>query len=423
MATNRLFHGWIIVAASFAIMSVSYGIFFSWPVFYVAILDQFGWGRAETALIFSTGSLLYGFASPVAGALFDRFGPRRLFIAGAVVLAAGAFGASQSSTIWQFVTFFGLMVALGACAAGFIPSAAMISNWFIKKRATALGIAQASVRDSFLFVPLIQLAITGWGWQTTYRAMAALSLLVIVPLALLLRARPQDMGLLPDGGTYKGRQPGNSEGKSPSEQAGNRTLSLSLKQPRFWGMFVVMLGAGFGLTPIINHHVAFITDMGFSAMFAAALLTVYAVACLLGRLSGFVSDFTGRALGATFASLGVVAGMVMLILARDVPAAWMLYLYVILFGYFGGMCIPAYSALAADMFQGRDFGTIFGLANVGYGAGISLGNWLFGYIFDNTGTYFLAFISVIFMMTMQIVAIWMVAPRRGLAQVLKSPHR
>ena len=194
----KIFYGWVIVAISFVVMTASYTGLYSWPLFYVSILEEFGWSRAGTALIFSFAGLVYALTSPISGALFDRLGPRKLFTIGASLITIGVVGCSQSSEVWQFCIFLGLFAALGLSATGFTPNVALISGWFEKKRAMAVGISAMGTRDTFLLAPLIQLIIIALGWRNAYLVLAAFAA-SIIPLAQFLRTRPQDMGLLPDG--------------------------------------------------------------------------------------------------------------------------------------------------------------------------------------------------------------------------------
>ena len=165
ISKDRIFYGWVIVAIALVIMTVTYAVYQSWTVFYVSILDTFGWGRAETALIFSAAALVYAIGSPISGYLFDKFGPRRLFTIAAVLIAFGLVGCSRATDIWQFALFNAILIASGTALSGFVPNLALVSRWFDRRRATAVGTAQMGTRDSFLLIPLIQLAISGFSYQ------------------------------------------------------------------------------------------------------------------------------------------------------------------------------------------------------------------------------------------------------------------
>jgi MFS family permease len=199
---NRFFYGWVIVGVSFIVLAAGTTLWFSFPIFYVEILNQFNWGRAATAIFFSLGGIIYGISSPIAGFLFDRFGPRKAFSAAALILALGALGTSQSNQIWQFCLAYGVVLAFGVALVGFPPAVALVSNWFVKRRGTALGFAQMGLQGTFLIAPLIQFLILTVGWRSTYQLLAAAVFIIIAPLSIaFLRHRPQDIGLQPDGAT------------------------------------------------------------------------------------------------------------------------------------------------------------------------------------------------------------------------------
>ena len=143
---KKIYYGWIIVGISFWIMSIDYAIWYAFPLFYVEILNEFGWTRAETALIYSLGAIVYGVGSAVGGMLFDKFGPKKTITFAAVVMAVGLAGCSQVAKIWHFFLFWGGMTSFGVCTAGFVPNVALVSKWFIRRRATAVGIAMAGGR-------------------------------------------------------------------------------------------------------------------------------------------------------------------------------------------------------------------------------------------------------------------------------------
>ena len=400
-------------------MSVAYGVYFSWPVFYVALLADFGWSRAGTALIFSIGSMVYGFASPVSGFLFDKLGPRKLFITAAIILLVGAIGASQSHTVYQLCIFFGVFVALGTICAGFVPNAALISNWFVKKRGTAVGIAQAGTRDAFLLAPVIQLVILSLGWRNTYLALAAAVFMIIIPLSLFLRAKPQDMGLLPDGESMDEEKGEEDLRQRKADKfivdktwvSTDWTLLRAMKGFRFWALFGIMFGMGLGYTSLINHLVALVQDIGFTAMVAASLLSIFAVTSMLGRCCGFISDLLGREVTFTLCMALTLFSMPILLITGE-TSAWTLYIFIACFGFGQGLSIPSYTATAGDLFQGKQFGTIIGSANIGYGIAAGIGTWLYGYIFDTTGTYTLAIVATMLALCLMLIAIWVAAPRK-----------
>jgi MFS family permease len=141
----RFFYGWVVVAISFVTLFLVIGTRFSLGVFYVAILEDYQWTRAESAGAFSLMLVVHAGFSLVVGALFDRFGPRVLFPLGALMLGLGFVTCSQIRNLWQFYLFFGVLTSLGLSSLAFVPHMALVSLWFQRRRGTATGIAYAGI--------------------------------------------------------------------------------------------------------------------------------------------------------------------------------------------------------------------------------------------------------------------------------------
>jgi len=415
---KKMFYGWVVVGIAFFIMSITYALWYSFPVFYVPLLTEFGRSRAGTALIFSIGSIVYGFGSALGGASLDRFGPRKSFTFSTVILTAGLVGCSRAAGIWQFFFFWGGLVSLGIAMVGFVPCVALVSNWFNRRRAAAIGIAQAGGRESFLMTPLIQYLILAVGWRNTYLVLAAAAAVLIGGPAQFLRQSPKDMGLLPDGETMV---EGNAKPVQRRKKriivnrewaATDWTLMGALKKYRFWTLFGTLFALATGYGIAMTHQVAFVVDTGYTAMFASFLLLIYGIMSMAGRFCGFISDTTGRESAYTLGCGGIILGFLLLIFVRDTSSVWLLYGYAVCFGFFSGLNSPTYASTAADIFEGRYFGTILGSANLGYGLGNSLGAWLGGYSFDTFGNYVPAFGIAIIMTSLACGLLWISSPRK-----------
>jgi len=145
MRTHKVFYGWGILAVGFLTIVGGYVCRNTFSVFYPAIVDEFGWGWGNTALIFSINILVYGLVAPFAGALADRFRPRYVLAAGAVLMRIGMAGCSLASERWQFYLLCGVVAAAGLRVAGWAPVATLIANWFVRRRALH---SASWVRDS-----------------------------------------------------------------------------------------------------------------------------------------------------------------------------------------------------------------------------------------------------------------------------------
>src|SRR5687768_10701025 len=197
----RLYYGWVIVAAVLALLAVAYTAWYSYALFLVALVREFGWARADAAGAFSVYVLTHAACSPIAGRLADRFGPRPLVHGGALLTGLAFLGCSQLTALWQLYLCYGVLAAIGVTVMGWVPCITLVGRWFSRRVGLAVGIAGAGIGlGTFLAAPPLQYLIDAHSWRTAYVALAVVLVLVPQPLALLLRARPEDMGLARDGG-------------------------------------------------------------------------------------------------------------------------------------------------------------------------------------------------------------------------------
>ena len=417
------YYGWVIVGVSLVALMVAYGIWWSFPIFYVNILSEFGWSRAGTAFIFTIGSIVYGLGSLPAGALADRLGPRRLLPAACLILASGCLISSVASQKWHFYIAYGVFMGFGTICTGFVPIATILSNWFVRKRGRAMGIALiGNVAPPLLAVP-VQKLISVVGWQASYAVLAVVLLVVIAPLTgFFMRTRPQDLGMAPDGFPLPSNSP---ETRNPAPKAPevpkviNRqwaethwSLSNSLRTYQFWALTGVMLTLGIGGGVIMNHLVAMVVDMGQSRDTAALVFSLAGLMAAAGRLSGFISDRLGREVTFTILATLYLCSTFALLTFLGSAQLWTLYLYAFSFGLGSGLSSPTIGSGAADLFGGKNFGSILGFSNIGYGIGLGIGAWAGGAIFDQMGSYHMAVILAIPFFILMAVFFWIMGPRK-----------
>jgi MFS family permease len=179
---------------------------------------------------------------------------------------------------------------------------------------------------------------------------------------------------------------------------------LVLSNFLFWGI---------GCYLILAHQVGFARDVGYSGVFAASVFALYGVFMLGGQFSSSISDWIGREKTITAGSILAAGGLTSLLFVTDTSQSWLLYLYAASFGFGAGIYSPAIFAAAADLFHGRDFGTVSALLLTGMGVGGFIGPWLGGYIHDTTGSYDNAFLLCIVCFIAACAACWVSAPRHA----------
>ena len=432
LANLPFYYGWVIVGTALVTMLVAYGIWWSFSMFYVQILKEFGWSRGSTATIFTVGSVVYGIGSLVAGALVDRFGPRKLLPFACLLIAAGCLINFLAGQLWHFYVAYGLFIGLGVICAGFVPMTVVLSNWFVKRRGAALGVALiGNIQPPLLAVP-IQFLIAAFGWRLSYAILGAVALLIIAPLtALLMRTRPRDVGLEPDGfpadEDSKGGRPRTSRYavKIVNRQWAETdwTLKRATRTRQFWILCAMMAAMGTGAGMIMHHLVPMAMDAGHTVALAAFIFSLAGLCSIGGRLGGFLSDRWGReAVFTILASFFILSALALLVMIRT-GQTWPLYLYALAYGVGAGLSSPAFGAGTADLFVGRSFGAILGFINISYGIGQGVGAWAGGAIFDKTGGYSPAMLAAIPLFAAMCLLFWLAGPRKIRKMVKTSSPR
>lgn len=418
-ARSRFFYGWVIVAISFTTLMMGYGMRYSFPVFFVAMLESFGWSRASTALAFSLHMGVYGLSAPFVGALTDRLGPQRLLPLGGTILALGMAGNSLVNERWHFYLFYGIVAAFGVNSLGSTSHGVVLSHWFVRRRGTVLGIALAgSGAGMFFITPMAEYLIDTLGWRWAYLAIGMAVFLMVVPMnALFQRHRPQDMGLLPDGDSQeegaRSRLAADALVVDRAWASTEWTLWRALKTYRLPLIITSSLFSGIGMNLILSHQLPHYVDVGYDKMWAAAVVGSMGIFMLMGRvLGGIFSDLLGREVAYILGVALHCLGVFMILLTTDASTPWLVYGGVALFGSTYGYLLPVNTAVTADIFQGRHLGVILGSMSLGYGLGGFVGPWLGGYLYDTQGSYTFAFGLALSLVAMTGLFIWLVAPRK-----------
>jgi MFS family permease len=405
-------YGWIIVAVSTIACSLAWSVRSTFALFYVALLDEFGWQRGQAALGYSLSWLLLIVFSPLAGWLYDRVGARRVVALGGLVLGAGMALTGQVQTPWAYYLVFGVLGAAGI-ALIMMPAFAVASRWFVRGRGTALGIISAGASASaVIFYPVNAWLIGALGWRHAMAVYGLMIVLGVVPASLLSRSGPPAAA-------------GGAARAAPGGVGGTEwTLRSALATYQLWAAFA-MWGLGvIGYQIMTTHQVAHALDRGFDATTVAWVFGLGGGFTTLGNLAGgALSDRWGGARVFALGSVIGVAGIVSFAQLGGPDAPARLFLYAAA-GFGFGMRISLLSGIPASLFQGPSFGAILGFVNAGGGLGGFIGPFLGGALFDLTGDYQLAFTVGALAIVASAVAAWLAAtPVSRVSSASQSPHR
>jgi MFS family permease len=396
--------GRLIVPATFVTLVVIYGVWYSYSVFLVALVREFGWSRSLVAGAFSLFVLVHGALGPVVGWLARRFGPRRLFRLGAVVMGIGLALTAETREWWHLYVAFSGLTAIGISLAGWVPAVVLIQGWFPSRFGTAMGFASAGIGVGiFGLIPLAQLVIDGWGWQWAFRMEALLTVGWLLPATRWLIRDP------PEFCASAIRNASSATDRSPTYWM----LAPALRTWRFWGVAGVYFTGNFATQMLMIHQVAYLVDHGVSAIVAATVGGAVGLVSIGGKVGwGILSDRSGRELSCALAFGCVAASIGLLVLAGRSPASWLPFAYAVLIGLGYSVLSPVFPAVASDLFGGPGFSTIYGTLYAVICVGLAAGAWSAGEIFDATASYALALWVALGMAILTPILVWFVAPRR-----------
>ncbi|HEU5320285.1 MAG TPA: MFS transporter [Methylomirabilota bacterium] len=372
MSQRGLFYGWVVVAASAVIVAVGMGALFSLGVLLGPITADTGWSRSAISTVALLNWLAMGLGSFAWGTLADRLGARGVAVTGGLLLGLGLVLSSQAQAVWQLYVTFGFMVGF-AVGAFYAPLTSTATKWFTARRGLAVALVSSGIGLGVLgAAPLVRALTTAWGWRAAMLVLGDLAWLLVVPVALLLREQPGEVGASALGGTAARTTP-------------DYTTSQVLATPQFWAIALTHFACCTAHSGPIFHMVTHATDQGVAAMAAATVLGVSGLASVAGRIGGgLVADRVG-AKPTLIAGLAVQAVMVFLYLfARDAGAFYGLAL---VFGMAYGAVMPLYALVTRAYFGERVMGSAYGAVFMVSTVGMGLGSFAGGFLYDQFGSY------------------------------------
>lgn len=406
-----IFYGWWVVAASLAIMTVGIGgAGYVFGVFFQPLVDEFGWSRAQVSLASSVMFLVMGLIGPFVGRLSDRFGPRAIMAIGAVIGAGSLLLLSRTNSLIELYAYFGIF-SVGLALAGFIPLSTTVANWFMEKRGRAMGILMTGVGlGGFLLIPFTSFIVASSGWRMAYAALGILLAVVVIPLSLfVLRAKPQDKGLLPDGKTAEELAAVAAAGvRPPTHSMVNWTVAAALKTASFWFMTLAFTFWTLGQMVVLVHGIPFFISKGIPPQTAGSLLGTVALMGIGGKLFfGFLSDRIPLRYLITLCFLIQVLALGLFIMVNSEAFGW---IAVVTYGLSMGGIVAMMPLVVGRNFGLLAFGTIFGASQLVTTIAGSLSPVVAGMVFDATKSYTPAFLGYLVAYALGTICIFFAQP-------------
>jgi len=382
----RYFYGYNIVAAGFITQAVVIGAMFTYGVFFKELEVAFGWSRTLLSGASSVAFLCMGIGGVIAGSLNDRFGPRSILTFSSISLGLGYILMSQMGAHWQLYLLYGLLVGIGFATHDVI-TLSTVARWFVRRRGMMTGLVKVGTGGGQLVVPLLAAAlIARIGWRPAYLVIGILSLATLIAVALMMRRDPRGMGLQPDG------DPPQAPLEGQPVPVSSLTLSAAARTLTFWSLCIAEFMIFGCLLTTIVHIVPHARDLGLQPTTAAGVLSTIGGVSMLGRIvMGTANDRIG---GKRSLVLSLTLLIISLVWLQVSASAWMLFVFAVLYGFAHGGLFTVMSPTVAEFFGTASHGLIFGMVLFSGTLGGSLGPLIAGYIFDLSGAYRVAFITL-----------------------------
>jgi MFS transporter, OFA family, oxalate/formate antiporter len=376
---NRIFYGWWVLCGVFFSYTALVGVqVYTFPLFYPVLIRQLGWSSEDVTLPATIFYLTGAIITPFVSLLFDRYSVRLFMIAGAIltIVGLGAFRLIQTP---MHMTGIFLILALAQVCSGQVPTMLVVIRWFRRYRGIAVGITLMGTSIGGALFPLVVRPLLADGkWR---EAMSLLSiicgLMMILPLIFLVRSRPEDKNLQPDGAP-EAQGMGSRQQQSPSA---GPTLSQALHMPAFYLLAFATGALWLCINGVIQHQAIFInTELGLSMNELPVVISVFFWSSMVGRLLiGYLGDRIDKTLIMLGAVVNLIAGLLILRVASAEHIA-SLYAYAVVYGIGFSGTFTMIQLVIAEFFAGQSYGKILGVLTMvdvlGGGIGISAIAWM-----------------------------------------------
>ena len=388
---SNMFYGWWIVITSAILLTLmSLTVFQGLGTVLVSLERQYGWSRTALSGAFSLARVEGAILGPIEGVLVDRVGTRRMVLIGFILMGLGFVWLSQVDTLWEFYAAF-MTISLGSGLGGWLAIVAMVNNWFEKRRSFAMSIAMSGIHLGGLLVPIFALSIENYEFSATTIGVGIILLIVVGPATWIIRSKPEDMGLAPDGVSVVEESRELLGTSDPSEGESDFTVMQALKTPAFWILTVTQISSSVSIVTLALHLVPKLTDMGMTLSSAGTVVLVYTVVALPAQsIAGYLAERLPKIIMISFFLFLQGAGIALIALFDNVIMA---YLFAFLYGIGFGGRTPLITAIRGDYFGRKAFATIMGVSQFPMNLAMIVAPLFAGYMFDTTGTYIVPFMT------------------------------
>jgi MFS family permease len=399
-----IFYGYKIVGICYVVTLIVWGSFNSFGVLFDSLLNEFHWSRAMTSGGFFICMTMSGLAAIPVGKIVDKFGPRLIMMVCSLLFGAGFILMSLINAVWQFYLVYGIIIGVGM--AGFwVPVLTTVARWFFRKRGLMVGIvATGTGVGTIIFPPLINWLISQYQWRWSMVIVGIFGLVVGLVLSYFIIRDPSKIGQHPDGESVVLKTENNdiSKGIFLKEAAG--TL-------QFWLVILIFFSCGFCTYTVLVHLVPHVLTLGISSATGAFFLSLAGgISIVSGIVTGITVDRIGIKKSLVIFLIITLAASIWLIFSRE---TWQFWVFAIIFGFAWGSFPVLETVIVVWLFGLKANGIILSIIDMGLVMGASTGPLAAGYVFDQTGNYYFAFIITMILLVAGLILTAFVKPPRN----------
>ncbi|MEA2662366.1 MAG: hypothetical protein QOH08_1938 [Chloroflexota bacterium] len=387
MRITRFHYAWVVVAVTFLALLVTSSVRAAPGVLITPLEREYGWDRATISAAIAVSILTFGLGGPLSGTLVNRFGPRKVILFGCALVAVGLLAMLTLHDVWQFFTYWGVIVGIGTGAVGNVLGATVAHRWFRAHRGLVIGaFGAATSTGQLVFIPAMAALTVSIGWRAAIELLVVVSIAVLLPVALFMRDKPEDVGI---------KAYGEQLVLSDEERAADtRTTPLraAMRTGDFWLLAGSFFICGYTSNGLIGTHlIPHALDHGFTEVTAAGAVGLMGAMNIVGTLgSGWLSDrYDNRKLLAAYYGFRALS-LSFLPLIFDVQG---LYVFAFVYGLDWIATVPPTANLVARIYGRASLGTIYGWVFFSHMVGAAIAAYAAGYMHTVLGDYHLMFIS------------------------------
>ena len=391
----RIYYGWVLVGVAVITGGFNTGVgTWALTVFAKPMTEELEWSRTAFFGALTVYTAVASFLSPLVGPWRDTTrGPRVLMFCGAILIGVSLITLKWVDSLWEYYLFYGVLAAIGSLGIGEALTQAILPKWFVRKRGRALGIAVMGGGLGPLFAPLtLHTIMSAVGWRDTWLIMGIFVIAVLVPLSFLVRTRPEDIGLLPDGELTPIEEPSQPRVQARPPDERSLTRSEAIRSPAFWLIILAYALGGLGMRGFQVNWIPYLQDVGFRTGVGAFAIMVYGIFSVSVRpLWGLLGERFNVRLLIVLQSFLTASSILLLIYVVGLP---MLFAFMILFGVTMGGSFILRPLIVANYFGRNHLGAITGLMRPFNGFTGAIGPVFVAAIYDLHGSYYWSFVMV-----------------------------